>query len=249
MSGAFAALVFLQFALAVLTVAGLTFITAPYGRFTRGGWGPTVPARVGWVGMEAVSSIFFVAIFLLGDHRARAVPLVFLALWQLHYVQRSFIYPFLMRTGRRMPVVVVLMAVCFNLLNAYINARWVADLGTYPTSWLIDPRFVLGVLVFLAGYGMNLSADKTLRELRRPGDDTYKIPRGGMYRWVSCPNYLGEIVEWCGWAIATWSLPGLAFAAYTAANLGPRAITNHRWYRRTFPDYPASRRALIPGLL
>ena len=249
MSGAFAALVILQFALAVLTAAGLTFITAPYGRFVGGGWGPTVPARVGWVGMEAVSSIFFIIIFLTGDHRAQALPLVFLALWQLHYVQRSFIYPFLMRGGRRMPVVVALMAVAFNLLNAFINAHWVSQLGDYPTSWLTDPRFVLGVLVFLVGYWMNLSADRTLRRLRKPGDDTYRIPQGGMYRWVSCPNYLGEIIEWCGWALATWSLPGLAFAAYTAANLGPRAITNHRWYRQTFPDYPPRRRALIPGVL
>jgi protein-S-isoprenylcysteine O-methyltransferase Ste14 len=248
-SGAFAALVILQFALAGLTVLGLAFITAPYGRFTRGGWGPTVPARLGWLGMEAVSSIFFIVIFLTGDHRAQAVPLVFLALWQLHYVRRSFVYPFLMRGGRRMPVVVPLMAVCFNLLNSYINARWVSDLGDYPTSWLTDPRFLLGVLVFLTGYWMNLSADRTLRRLRLPGDDTYRIPQGGMYRWVSCPNYLGEIIEWCGWAVATWSLPGLAFAAYTAANLGPRAITNHRWYRQTFPDYPAGRHALIPGVL
>jgi 3-oxo-5-alpha-steroid 4-dehydrogenase 1 len=249
MPGPFAALVILQFALAVVTVIALAFMTAPYGRYTRGGWGPTVPARVGWLGMEAVSPIVFVIVFLTGDHRAQTVPLIFLALWQLHYLQRAFVYPFLLRGGRRMPVLVALLAVCFNLLNAYINARWVSELGGYPTSWLTDPRFILGVLVFLGGYWMNLSADRTLRRLRAPGDDTYRIPQGGMYRWVSCPNYLGEIVEWCGWALATWSLPGLAFAAYTAANLGPRAIANHRWYRQTFPDYPPRRRALIPGVL
>jgi protein-S-isoprenylcysteine O-methyltransferase Ste14 len=248
-SGTFAVLVILQFALAALTVLGLAFITAPYGRFMRGGWGPTIPAKAGWVGMEAVSPIVFVAVFLTGDQRASVVPLIFLALWQVHYLQRSFVYPFLMRSGRRMPVVVALMAVGFNLLNAYINARWVSELGAYPTMWLTDPRFLLGVVIFFAGYWINLSADRTLRHLRPPGDDTYRIPQGGMYRWVSCPNYLGEIVEWCGWALATWSLPGLAFATYTAANLGPRAITNHRWYRETFPDYPPNRRALIPGVL
>jgi protein-S-isoprenylcysteine O-methyltransferase Ste14 len=246
---AFAALVILQFALAVATIIGLVFVTAPYGRHSRSGWGPTIPARLGWVVMEAVSPVVFVAVFITGEHRAQLVPLIFLAMWQLHYLQRAFIYPFLMRGGRRMPVLVALLAVGFNLLNAYINARWISALGDYPESWLGDPRFLIGLAIFLFGYGMNLSADRTLRGLRADGQSGYRIPQGGMYRWVSCPNYLGEIIEWCGWALATWSWPGLAFAAYTAANLGPRAVANHQWYRRTFPEYPKSRRALIPGVV
>ena len=57
------------------------------------------------------------------------------------------------------------------------------------------------------------------------------------------------MVEWSGWAVATWSLAGLAFALYTVANLAPRAMANHRWYRETFPDYPSDRRALVPYVL
>jgi len=75
------------------------------------------------------------------------------------------------------------------------------------------------------------------------------MPRGGLFDLVSCPNYFGEVLEWTGWAIATWSLPGAAFAAFTFANLAPRALSNHEWYRRTFADYPASRRALLPYVL
>ena len=41
---------------------------------------------------------------------------------------------------------------------------------------------------------------------------------------------------------------GLAFAVFTAANLGPRARSNHSWYQENFPDYPEGRRALIPGV-
>jgi protein-S-isoprenylcysteine O-methyltransferase Ste14 len=74
------------------------------------------------------------------------------------------------------------------------------------------------------------------------------VPQGGLYRWVSSPNYLGEIVQWAGWALATWSLPGVAFAVWTAANLVPRAQANQLWYRQRFPDYPPERKALIPGV-
>ena len=66
---------------------------------------------------------------------------------------------------------------------------------------------------------------------------------------MSCPNYLGEILEWSGFALAAFSWPALGFALYTAANLGPRALAHQRWYRERFPDYPADRRALVPGLL
>ena len=70
-----------------------------------------------------------------------------------------------------------------------------------------------------------------------------------MYRHVSCPNYLGEMLEWTGWAVLTWSLAGTAFAVFTAANLVPRAMAIHRWYRDKFPDYPVERKAVIPFLV
>ena len=95
---------------------------------------------------------------------------------------------------------------------------------------------------------INIRADSKLFGLRKSDDTGYKIPRGGLYERISCPNYFGEILEWIGWAIATWSLAGLAFAIYTIANLAPRAMAHHRWYRETFSDYPKQRKALIPYL-
>jgi 3-oxo-5-alpha-steroid 4-dehydrogenase 1 len=235
-----------EFVLAGLTAAGLKFIVAPYGRHTRSGWGPTISARAGWVIMESPASLLFLAFYFTGDHRAELVPLVFLGLWQLHYAQRAFVYPFLMRAGNRMPIAIPAMAIAFNILNAYVNAVWISQIGRYAPDWLTDPRFLTGVTLFFSGMLLNHHSDHVLRNLRSPGETAYKIPRGGAYRWVSSPNYLGEIVEWLGWALATWSLAGLAFAAYTMANLVPRALANHQWYRERFPDYPAERHALIP---
>ena len=96
---------------------------------------------------------------------------------------------------------------------------------------------------------VNIKSDKILRDLRKPGETGYKVPRGFLYKYVSCPNYLGELMEWFGWALMTWSLPGLAFALYTLANLGPRALANHRWYKDKFADYPTERKALLPFIL
>jgi 3-oxo-5-alpha-steroid 4-dehydrogenase 1 len=248
--GAYRWFVFAELALALVTFVALCFVVAPYGgRHGRAGWGPTLPARVGWVVMEAPASLLFLAFYLMGQHRSELVPLLFLLLWQAHYVQRAFLYPMLMRSGARMPVVVALLAILFNLLNAWVNARWISEFGAYPIAWLADPRFWVGVALFAVGYVLNVSSDRILRRLRGDRSTGYRIPHGGGFRLVSSPNYLGEIVEWTGWAIATWSLAGASFALYTIANLAPRALANHRWYRDTFPDYPPGRRALVPYLL
>ena len=119
----------------------------------------------------------------------------------------------------------------------------------YPREWLLDGRFIAGAVVFLTGAAVNVTSDYRLAGLRRQQQGQYVIPRGGAFRFLSSPNLTGEIVEWIGFALMAWSLPGLAFAMWTAANLIPRALWRHRWYRRTFPDYPPSRRAVIPGVL
>jgi protein-S-isoprenylcysteine O-methyltransferase Ste14 len=238
------------FALAPITAAVLLFVAAPYGRHSREGWGPAIDNRLGWVVMEAPAPLVFALCFVLGEVRETSTAWVFLLMWEGHYLHRAFVYPFTLQTaGKQMPVVVAGLGFVFNLLNAYLNGWYLFSLsGGYPAQWLADPRFVVGLAMFLSGYTLNRQADRTLRDLRQPGESEYAIPRGGFYRWVSCPNYLGEILEWVGWAIATWSLAGLAFAVWTAANLAPRARSHHRWYHQSFADYPCERKALFPRL-
>jgi 3-oxo-5-alpha-steroid 4-dehydrogenase 1 len=240
----------LEFALAAVTFATLRFLPAPYGRYAREGWGPTLSARMGWLLMESPAVLFFAAVYVVGRHRTEPAPLALLCLWQLHYAYRALFFPFLLLgSAKRMPLLVALLGMSFNFLNAWINARWISELGHYGSAWLVDPRFLLGAAVFGLGLLMNVSADRTLLRLRGPGDMGYYIPRGGLFEWVSCPNYLGEIIEWFGWALATWSWAGLAFAVYSLANLGPRALAHHAWYRKQFPAYPRRRRALLPFVL
>lgn len=242
-------LVLTTMALAAVTFIALLRVTAPYGRHLRAGWGPTIPARIGWIVMESPAVLLFLAIYSRGDHAAATVPLLFLGIWQIHYVYRTFLYPFRAQaTGRRMPLAVVAMAVVFNCLNAYINARWISHLGSYAPDWLLHPAFIAGAACFIVGWAINQHSDAILMRLRRPGSGEYRIPHRGLFRWLSCPNYLGEMLEWIGWAIATWSLAGAAFALFTIANLLPRAIANHAWYKAQFDDYPPARRAVIPGL-
>jgi 3-oxo-5-alpha-steroid 4-dehydrogenase 1 len=235
---------------AAVTALFLLFVSAPYGRHVRKGWGATLDNRLGWIVMEAPAPLVFAVYFMMGEHRNTLTALVFLVMWETHYIHRSFIYPFGLRSeGKRMPLVIAGMGFLFNALNGYLNGRWLFTFsGGYPNAWLLEPRFVVGLVLFAVGFIINRHADRILRHMRENGESGYAVPQGGMYRWISCPNYFGEIIEWIGWAIATWSLAGLAFAVWTAANLVPRARSHHQWYRESFADYPPERKALVPRL-
>ncbi len=140
----------------------------------------------------------------------------------------------------------------FSSANAYMQGMWIfhlAPASRYTAAWLTTPQFLGGVAIFLGGFAINLHSDHIIRHLRPPGGTGFHIPTGGLFEYVSAANYLGELTEWTGWAIMTWSLPGLVFAIWTFANLGPRAHRHHRWYRETFgAAYPLHRKRMIPFL-
>jgi hypothetical protein len=238
-------------AAAGLTAAVLLKIPAPYGRHARAGWGPAIAAPVAWVVMELPSPALMIGWFAIGRRAHDPASVVFLALWVGHYLYRTLLFP-LLGAGRKAPVPVSIVTggALFNVVNASLNGWWLF-VASPPRGWgwLSDPRLLAGAAAFAAGFAMHVRADAVLRALRAPGTSGYAIPRGGLFERVSCPNYLGEIVQWTGFAVLTWSLTGASFAVWTAANLVPRAIAHHRWYRAQFPDYPERRAALVPGLL
>lgn len=239
----------IQFLLCPLVLLALLRMPAPYGRHHRKRWGATLPNRLAWVLMELPALLVIAWLVLASPARGAAVAVVPLALWLFHYAYRTLVFPALMRpSDRTFPAVLVLFAIAFNVLNGYNNAQALIAAGQRGEP-LLSWQFLTGAVVFAAGFVIHLHSDAVIRGLRRPGEHGYAIPEGGLFRWVSNPNYLGEMIQWSGWALMTWSLAGVAFALFTVCNLLPRAIANHRWYRERFGDaYPASRKVLIPGV-
>lgn len=236
--------------LAVIVFLILIFVKAPYGRHKTKGWGVEISAKKGWIIMESIPAVLLAVILVLG-HNRDLVVLFFWAIWTAHYVNRAWAWPNRAKLEQKlMPLSVVILAVIFNTINCLLNGIWLFDLsGGYELSWVTDPRFIFGVVIFFFGMIINIKSDDILFSLRDDGSTGYKIPRGGLFEKVSSPNYLGEIIEWIGFAIATWSLAGFTFAIWTFCNLAPRAFAHHRWYKQEFSDYPENRKALIPFVI
>ena len=220
---------------------------APYGRFSNRNWGPVISNRLGWFIMEAVVMVAFVLRFPFSRFNWQTPAGVMIALFFIHYLHRSFVYPLMIRTkGKKMPLVIVASAVLFNAVNGSLLGTWFAKFAHYPDSWYLSPLFISGTIFFIVGMTLNWWSDYYLIHLRKKEDTGYKIPQSGLFKLISSPNLFAEIVEWGGFALLTWSLPALAFFIWTCANLIPRAIANHRWYKKQFPEYPPERKRLLP---
>ena len=233
----------------IITFLILLFITAPYGRHIRSGWGPNLQKRFGWILMETPALyVMWLFYFLYADF-TNIVLIIFLFIWSIHYINRSIIWPFLIDKNGSMPLVVVILAFIFNVFNASFHGFWFFFMDNqYDISWLLNSNFLIGLCIFILGMAINIHSDRILLNISKE-EKGYQIPYGGFYKWVSSPNYFGEIIEWIGWAIMTWSLSGFVFALWTIFNLLPRALKHHSWYKDKFDNYPKDRKAIIPKIL
>ncbi|MCH2023161.1 MAG: DUF1295 domain-containing protein [Saprospiraceae bacterium] len=243
-------IVYCWIGLAIITFFSLFFVTAPFGRHSSKNWGPMINARLGWMIMELPSPLILSYFFFSGKTSPNTVTLVFWSLWMLHYFNRTVIYPIRQRDhSKKMPVMIMGSAIFFNIMNGFVNGYFLGNYADlYHESWFGSPQFIIGTFVFLSGVFINIKSDNILLNLRKPGETAYKIPEGGLFKYISCPNLFGEIIEWAGFAIMVWALPALSFAVWTFANLAPRAIAHHKWYLNKFDEYPKERKAFIPFL-
>ena len=150
---------------------------------------------------------------------------------------------------------VVASGLFVTAMHGYLNATFFTKYGAHLNNeWLVDPRFVVGICVYYTGYILTVHSESIIRNVRDPKEldsdvDAFKIPYGGGFKYVSSPTYLGEMTAWLGFAIFTWSLPGLLIFCITSANLIPRSFSTHKWYLNEFANYPRERKALIPFVI
>ena len=221
-----------------------------------------------------LSLIVFIFVPSLSPRSPPSIAMI--AFWQLHYVQRGLMHPLCMRySARTTPLSICAGGFLANAVFAPAVALHLA-LTDYPSpTYFYDPRFVLGTLLFLIGYAINRWADWRLRSLRTASSATptpttagtidatggskqpsrYFVPRGGLFEWICCPGYFGELLEWCGFALLSSSVVGVLWVAFAMSTFLPRSRDTRRWYASHFdasliPRQGGSQwKALIPFVI
>lgn len=248
----------LAFVIVALTVVGAAFIQTPYGRFASDNYGVNLDPRLGWFLMELPATVFFLYFYFQGPNAFEPFPLFILFVWVVHYANRGWIMPALMRVPRdqksSFSLMVVMIGWVVTSLHGYLNAVWASTYSPL-VGWdaFTHPAVIAGIVIYYLAFVMNLQSDHIVRNLRsreevENGIRKYRMPRGGLFKYVTNPSYFTELVFWFGFALMNWSLAGVYILAISAANLLPRAIATHKWYKEKFADYPTERKILIPGV-
>ena len=222
---------------ALIVFIALYFVKAGYGIFRTASWGVAISNKLAWILMEAPVFLVMCWMWIHSERRFDPVILTFFVFFQIHYFQRAFVFPLLLTGKSKMPLAIMSMG------------EWIFYLspeGMYHSGWFTSAWFIAGSLLFFAGMLMNWHSDYIIRHLRKPGDTRHYLPQKGMYRYVTSANYLGEIIEWAGWAILTCSLSGLVFFWWTVANLVPRANAIWHRYREEFGSEVGERKRVFP---
>ena len=249
----------------------LLFIKAYYGKFFNSNSEeanciqkilrkifPVIPSRVSWIVQEC--PCIFVTIYYL-IHAYSEITfrrLLVIAPFLIHYIHRTFIFPFVIHSSKNNPLEITLMAFTFCFFNAIMINRSIFYYTNYDHDfWLY---YIYGLIIFICGMYINIFSDYSMIRQRnakkdQEGKSKYIIPKGFMYELISCPNYFGELTEWLGFFVLSNTFSGLVFFLSTFANLFPRAIQYHQWYKSKFKDEfksdkdLANRKAIVPFLI
>ena len=218
---------------------------APYGKHSTKKWGKSIDNKTGWILMELPALLTCPLIYFTISEEIN-LNVVFIVLWIIHYLNRTVIYPLRIKTkGKKIPIAIVASAFFFNMVNGILNGYFLTLLQFESISELY---LILGFIIFIIGFYINISSDNLLIKLRT-NQKGYVIPNGKLFNYVSCPNFFGEIIEWLGFAIMTLNPGSLSFLIWTICNLIPRSKAHHKWYKENFENYPKKRKAVIPYLL
>jgi len=231
---------FTMLGLAMIVFIALQFVTVAYGMTFNNRWGISINSKLGWWLMEM--PVFVAMIIIYGISLSMKikpfnwVTSFILLLFLLHYGQRTFVFPLLMKGNSKMPLSVIFSGIFFNFFNAFMQGCWLFIISPnemYQLSWFGSYQFIIGTAIFFFGMTVNMHSDRIIRKLRKSKEDNnYYLPKGFLFDRINSSNYFGELLEWLGFAILTWSFAGFVFFCWAFANLVPRAkAVYHRYYQ------------------
>ena len=186
----------------------------------------------------------------------------FIIMWGIHYARRFGEVLLLHDYRRKMSVLEGIGSnVYYWVFGLWIG--WSLNFLKDVQSEFYQPPpmllVVLGSLLFIIGEIGNCASHIQLRLLRKQNSNTsqatrsqHVIPKGLLFRFVSCPHYLFECITWIGYSVAIMTLSGFVFTLCSIITVFIYAYRHHQSYRKEFDGtdggekYPEDRKAIIP---
>ena len=164
--------------------------SAPYGRHVRKGWGPTLPAYIGWFIYETPALLGTFLFFYLFQGKISAGTVFLFSMGYSLYLpclDLSFSHSISSKAHALHDCV---SAILFNLGNTTILGWSFAQEDPISLSeWITSWHHIVGLAVFGLGMFINHQSDAILLSLRKTGESHYSIPYGGFFVMSAHPIY------------------------------------------------------------
>lgn len=232
--------------------------TASYGKFADERFGIEIDPRLGWFLMELPATISFNYFFWTSANCFEPMRLFMGLVFIKHYLNRGFYFPLTIKLSaanekKSFSISVVLAGIVFTSIHGYLNAKWLGEICPWlDGNWLTNPLFLIGYPLYEVSFWATVYHEELIRKLRdskTSGGGKYKIPRGGLFEYVTNATYFTELTGWFAWTLCTWSPAGSVVFVVSFLNLVPRAFKQQTWYLNKFEEYPSERKVIIPFVI
>ncbi|MBI4063643.1 MAG: DUF1295 domain-containing protein [Elusimicrobia bacterium] len=218
----------------------------PYSKFSKGG---TINMRLAAILVYFSPIVAYTASYIQASSPKSPYHVALLAGFTLHFGKRCleslFLHKFSRRVGLPVIAVVGFAYTSVAVLAGQLHNAKVPEVYGYA----FGPSLLLaGAAVMFFGELLNFYHHYLLAKLRRGQEREYRVPQGGLFRYVACPHYLAEIVAWFGYALMSRHLEMYGVVFIFTCYLAARSRKTSQWYQKNVPGYPADRRSLVPYL-
>ncbi|XP_076065394.1 3-oxo-5-alpha-steroid 4-dehydrogenase 1-like isoform X2 [Oratosquilla oratoria] len=137
----------MSYGLFIYGVITILLPKAPYGRYSNSRYGFSIPARLAWFVQECPSFLVPAVLVVWGRKRTyqSITNQISLGMFLMHYFQRSFIYPCLMKSSSPTPFGPFLFAFLTCLYNGVLHGMYFVNYQAYDDKeWLWKPTFWIG---------------------------------------------------------------------------------------------------------
>lgn len=218
-----------------------------YSKFARPDARKSVPSRVGMFIVYFPAALAPAAALAFSGVTATGWHWLAMGLVTAHFAKRCAEVLFLHRYSGRMDLDAV-VPICLQYTLQSVTLAWIAcvenPLGPPGETFPVALR--VGMVLWGLGTSLNLYHHWLLSRLRKDGAGGYHLPRGGLFGWVACPHYFGELVAWFGFALVFHHITALVFFSTMLLYLMGRSSATLSWYREKLTTTPEGWRRLIP---
>ena len=172
----------------------LLFIKAYYGKFFNSNSEntnciqqllrkifPVIPSRISWIIQECPCVLVTIFYLIYAYSELNLKKILVIAPFLIHYIHRSFIFPFVIHSSKNNPLEITLMAFTFCVFNAIMINRSIFYYISYEYHFWF--YYIYGLITFALGMYINIFSDYSMIKQRNANKEEstgskYIIQRG-----------------------------------------------------------------------